>query len=76
MSESLQLTVVYEDAGEGWVMAYVPEVPGAISQERTRDEAREAVVEAVRDVLELRLRRDAPRTSPTDSETLSLTVAP
>lgn len=76
MSESLQLTVVYEDAGEGWVMAYVPEVPGAISQERTRDEAREAVVEAIRDVLELQLRRDAPDTSPTDSETLSLTVAP
>ena len=76
MSESLQLTVVYEDAGEGWVMAYVPEVPGAISQERTRDEAREAVVEAIRDVLELPLRRDAPDTSPTDSETLSLTVAP
>lgn len=76
MSESLQLTVVYEDAGEGWIMAYVPEVPGAISQERTRDEAREAVVEAVRDVLELQLRRDALHTSPTDSETLSLTVAP
>ncbi|MGI8846162.1 MAG: type II toxin-antitoxin system HicB family antitoxin [Thermoleophilaceae bacterium] len=76
MSESLQLTVVYEDAGEGWVMAYVPEVPGAISQERTRDEAREAVVEAIRDVLELQLRRDASDTSPTDSETLSLTVAP
>lgn len=76
MSEPLKLTVIYEDAGEGWVMARVPEVPGAISQERTRAEAREAVVEAVRDLLELRLRPAVPESTPADSDTLTVTVAP
>lgn len=49
--EKLELTVHYEDAGEGWVMATVPEVPGAISQGRTRAEARQNVVDALRTVL-------------------------
>ena len=37
--QTLSLTVHFEDAGNGWVMATVPEVPGAISQGRTRAEA-------------------------------------
>ena len=49
--ETLQLTVHFEDAGEGWVMATVPEVPGAISQGRTRAEARQNVVDALKTVL-------------------------
>lgn len=40
MSESLRLTVRFEDAGEGWILATIPEVPGAVSQGRTRAEAR------------------------------------
>ncbi len=49
MSEPLRLTIVYEDAGDGWIMATVPEVPGAISQGATRAEARENVTDAPRD---------------------------
>jgi hypothetical protein len=37
MSESLQVTIVYELGEEGWVIASVPEVPGANSQGRTRE---------------------------------------
>jgi len=32
MSNSLELTVRYQDAGEGWVTAQVLEVPGAITE--------------------------------------------
>ncbi len=41
----------YEDAGEGWIMASVPQVPGAFSQGRTRAEARENVRDARRELL-------------------------
>jgi predicted RNase H-like HicB family nuclease len=51
VSETLQLTVRFEDAGEGWVLATIPEVPGAISQGRTREEARTNVIDALRVVL-------------------------
>jgi predicted RNase H-like HicB family nuclease len=54
MSDTLRLTIVFEDAGEGWIMATVPEVPGAISQGRTRAEARENVIDALHGILELR----------------------
>src|SRR5207302_3610101 len=43
MSEPLQLTVVYEEGEDGYVLARVREVPGAMSQGRTHDEARENV---------------------------------
>jgi predicted RNase H-like HicB family nuclease len=37
MSESLQVTIVYEQGEDGWIVASIPEVPGAHSQgERAR----------------------------------------
>ena len=49
MSKDLQLTVVYEEPDEDdWIVARVAEVPGAMSQGRTREEARENVVDALR----------------------------
>jgi predicted RNase H-like HicB family nuclease len=51
MIQSLQLRIVYEDAGEGWVMASIPQVPGTHSQGATRDEARANVVDALRVML-------------------------
>lgn len=41
MSESLELSIVYEDGGKGWIVASIPQVPGTHSQGRTRDESRE-----------------------------------
>ncbi len=41
MSDGLRFTIRYSDGGEGWTMAQVEQVPGAISQGRTRSEARE-----------------------------------
>jgi len=36
---------------DGWIVARVPEAPGALSQGRTREEARENVLDALRTVL-------------------------
>jgi len=50
MSNALHLTIRYEDAGDRWLTAQVAEVPGAISQGKTREEARANVIDAL-DVL-------------------------
>jgi predicted RNase H-like HicB family nuclease len=43
----LDLTIVYEDGEEGFTLASIPAVPGALSQGRTREEARENVLDAL-----------------------------
>ncbi|HEY2719774.1 MAG TPA: type II toxin-antitoxin system HicB family antitoxin [Solirubrobacteraceae bacterium] len=48
MPVQLDLTIVYEPGAEGWGLASIPEVPGALTQGRTRDEARENVIDALR----------------------------
>jgi predicted RNase H-like HicB family nuclease len=72
MSDTLQLTITYDEPDEdGWIVARVVQVPGAISQGRTREEARENVIDALR-----------PMLAPDDdvdvgsSEPLELTFAP
>jgi predicted RNase H-like HicB family nuclease len=47
MGNTLDLAIVYEDGEDGWIVSSVPAVPGALSQGRTRDEARENVLEAL-----------------------------
>ncbi|MBI4822083.1 MAG: type II toxin-antitoxin system HicB family antitoxin [Deltaproteobacteria bacterium] len=42
-----QYSVVYETIEDGWIMATVPELPGAVTQGRNLDEAREMIIEAV-----------------------------
>ncbi|HSO97719.1 MAG TPA: type II toxin-antitoxin system HicB family antitoxin [Solirubrobacteraceae bacterium] len=74
MAATLQLTIQYEDAGDGWLVASIPEVPGAISQGRTRQEARENVIDALRTVLTPDDRL-AGQASGADEEPLTLTVA-
>jgi len=56
-------------------MARVPEVPGAISQGRTREEARENVIDALRGILELRFGQHAVSDVPAGSESLELVIA-
>ncbi len=61
-----EFTAIFEREGE-WYIAYCPEVPGTNGQGRTKDEARESLVEAVRLVLEDR-REDGLRGVPDDAE--------
>ncbi len=53
-----KLTAIYERTDDGWWAVSVPEIPGAHSQGRTLDEAREMIQDAVRLLLEVR-REDA-----------------
>lgn len=43
----LELMVLYEDGGDGWIMSSIPALPGALSQGRTRERARENVLDAL-----------------------------
>ena len=47
-------TIIYEPAEEGGFTAYIPEVPGAVSEGETIDEAREMVLDAMHEVLAYR----------------------
>ena len=52
MAASIELTIAFEPPDEGgWTIARVLEIPGAMSQGRTRDEARENALDALRTVL-------------------------
>jgi predicted RNase H-like HicB family nuclease len=77
MSEPLRLTIVYEDAGDGdgWVVARIPQVRGAISQGATREEARENVIDALRELLAVRFGSPPELPEPADSDSLELTIA-
>ena len=74
MSESLQFTIVFEEGDEGWVVASVPEVPGAHSQGRTREEARANVIDALRGILELRFGGTPELSEGADSEPLKVVI--
>ncbi len=75
MGESLRLTIVYENAGDGWTGAYIPQVRGAISQGRTREEARSNVIDALREILALRFGEPPEPPDPADADSLELTIA-
>lgn len=56
-------TVVYQPVEDGWFMAWVPELPGAVTQGRTLEEAREIIKDAVELVIESyreNAKQDAP----------------
>jgi predicted RNase H-like HicB family nuclease len=46
-----ELTVAYEPAERGWLTASIPAVPGTISTGRTKDEARDNALDALRTML-------------------------
>ncbi|MBN9623615.1 MAG: type II toxin-antitoxin system HicB family antitoxin [Actinobacteria bacterium] len=45
--QALDLTILYEDGDDGWIVASIPAVPGVLSQGRDRDEARANVLDAL-----------------------------
>jgi predicted RNase H-like HicB family nuclease len=67
-----EFTAVIETDGD-WYIAYCPEVPGANGQGRTKDEARQSLVESIALVLEDR-RADALRGVPPDALREMVTV--
>jgi predicted RNase H-like HicB family nuclease len=67
-----EFTAVFEQDGD-WVVAYCPEVPGANGQGRTKNEARQSLIEAIELILEDR-REDGLRGVPADAERETITV--
>ncbi len=53
----LTFNVVYEDAGEGWVYAHVPELPEVHTQGEGLEQARAMALDAIALVLEERRER-------------------
>jgi antitoxin HicB len=51
-------TIIFEPCEEGGYTAFIPEVPGAISEGETIEEAREMVLDALRELTDYR-RREA-----------------
>jgi predicted RNase H-like HicB family nuclease len=52
VAPSIDFTIAFDEPDEdGWIVARVLEVPGALSQGRTRMEARENVLDALQTVL-------------------------
>jgi predicted RNase H-like HicB family nuclease len=72
MSESLELSIVYEDGGDGWIVASIPQVPGTHSQGRTREEARANVIDALK--VMLAGDDESLGAGSVDTETITLTV--
>lgn len=63
VSDALELTIRFEAGDTGFVIASIPEVPGAISQGRTRAQARSNVIGALRLILSADL--DTTSSTPT-----------
>jgi predicted RNase H-like HicB family nuclease len=74
MSGSVWVTISYEHGEDGWIVASVPQVPGASSQGRTREEARMNVVDALRGILELRFVAPPEATKCAETEPLELVI--
>jgi len=52
MQAAVDFTISFEGPDEeGWIIARILEVPGAMSQGRTREEAKENVLDALQTVL-------------------------
>jgi predicted RNase H-like HicB family nuclease len=57
----LHLTILYEEGDDGWIVSSIPEVPGVLSQGRTKEEAREMALDALGGMLELRAAEHEPQ---------------
>lgn len=76
MSDTLHLTILYEeDPDSDWIVVSIPEVPGVHSQGRTREEAREMVLDALAGMLELRAAEHKPMGKSVASESLEIVAA-
>lgn len=54
-----KFTAVFERGDQGWWVATCPEIPGAVSQGKTIDEAREMLRDAIELLLEVRREKEA-----------------
>jgi predicted RNase H-like HicB family nuclease len=65
--------VIYQPIEDGWIMATVPELPGAVTQGRNLEEAREMIQEAIELLLQS-YREHAAQKAPSTALWETLTV--
>ena len=65
--KELELQIAYEEAEEGGYVARVVGVPGAISEGETREEARENVLDALRELALSYLQEGEPASADVES---------
>ena len=70
-----ELTIIFERGDSGWWIATIAEFPGAFSQGRTKDEARENVLDALTELMAAR-RELALRDKGADAETETVPFGP
>lgn len=75
MSDPLHLTILYEEEDDDWIVVSIPEVPGVLSQGRTKAEAREMVLDALAGMLQLRASEHEPQGKAVGSESLDIVPA-
>ena len=78
VDRSIELTAVYEPVEDGWVQARIVQLPGVITAAPSLEEAKDALVDALREYL-LALGSESPSLDvATDAiaEPLELTLAP
>ncbi len=68
-----EFTAIIEK-GDGWYIAYCPEIPGANGQGRTKEEAMHSLGEAIALILEDR-REDGLRGVPSDALRETITIS-
>ena len=70
-----EYTVVYQTVEDGWIMASVPELPGAVTQGRDMAEARSMIKEAV-ELLLASYQENAAKEAPSNAVWETLLVEP
>jgi len=69
-----EFTIIFERGENGWWISTIPEVPGAFSQGRTKDEARQNALDALTALMAAR-RELALRQRAADSEIETIRIA-
>jgi predicted RNase H-like HicB family nuclease len=66
------LTVAFEEGEQGWWIATIPEIPGAVSQGRSQEEAREMVIDCAKELMAFRREEALRDTKAVRFETIEL----
>jgi predicted RNase H-like HicB family nuclease len=69
-----EFTIIFERGENGWWISTIPEVPGALSQGRTKDEARQNALDPLTELMAAR-RELALRQRAADSEIETIRIA-
>lgn len=69
-----EFTIIFERGENGWWISTIPEVPGALSQGRTKDEARQNALDPLTELMAAR-RELALRQRAADSEVETIRIA-